>query len=364
VTPGATSGPPAGRPGLDLLPAYHSPQVDVDVRLNTNESPEPPPAAFMQDLAAGVRQLDLHRYPDREATGLRDAIARAHGVTRGHIWCGNGSNEVLQALLLAYGGQDRSAALFEPTYALHSHIARITSTSCVIGRRGPDFLIEEHELDRVLADAPAVVLLCSPNNPTGLVEPRATIERALDGSAGIVVVDEAYGQFASSSAAELLGTAAGSRLAVVRTFSKTWALAGLRLGYVVASPDIVVSLARVSLPYHVDAVKQLAGTLAITYEDEMRARIGRVVAARGRLTGALGELPVDVWPSDANFVLFRPRGVDGHAVWEQLLAQSVLVRDISSWPGLEGCLRVTVGTEQECDRFLVALRSALPSVPG
>jgi histidinol-phosphate aminotransferase len=342
-----------------LLPAYHSPQVEVDVRLNTNESPEPPPPAFMQDLAAGLRRLDLRRYPDREATGLRDALARAHGVARGHIWCGNGSNEVLQALFLAYGGHDRSAAVFEPTYALHSHIARITATPCVVGRRGADFLIGEEELDRVLAERAAVMMVCSPNNPTGLVEPRQTIERILRESAGIVVVDEAYGQFASSSAVELLGTACGARLAVVRTFSKTWALAGLRLGYVVASPEVVDTLASVSLPYHIDAVKQLAGTLALAHEDEMQARIARVVAERERLTQALAHLPVDVWPSDANFVLFRPRDADGHAVWEQLLTQSVLVRDISSWPGLEGCLRVTVGTGQECDRFLAALSVAL-----
>jgi histidinol-phosphate aminotransferase len=359
VTQGAVAGTPAGRPGLDLLPAYHSPQVEVDVRLNTNESPEPPPPAFMRDLATGLGRLDLRRYPDREAAGLRDALAQAHGVTRGQIWCGNGSNEVLQALFLAYGGHERTAAVFEPTYALHSHIARITSTPCFAGRRGAEFLIEEPELERALAERPDLVLLCSPNNPTGRMEPRPTIARVIGESSGIVVVDEAYGQFAPSSAAEMLATAGGSRLAVVRTFSKTWALAGLRLGYVVASPEIVDALARVSLPYHIDAVKQLAGTLALAYEDEMRARIARVVAERERLAQALAHLAVEVWPSDANFLLFRPRDVDGHAVWEQLLARSVLVRDISSWPGLEGCLRVTVGTAQECDRFVDALTDAL-----
>ena len=347
------SGPPATR----RLAGYHSPQVDVEVRLNTNESPEPPPAAFVDAFAQAVRDSHLHRYPDREAIGLRAAIGALHSVGPDHVWPANGSNEVLQSLLLAFAGPGRTVALFEPTYALHSHLAALTHSECLAGRRDATFLVPPGEADRVLAAEPEVVLLCSPNNPTGLAEPRATVEHVVSAAGGLVVVDEAYAQFSPWSAVDLLRD--DLRLAVVRTFSKTWALAGLRLGYLVAPPHVVSEVAAASLPYHLDSVKQAAGRIALGFEEEMRARVARIVEAREDLVAGLSGLAVDVWPSDANFVLFRPRDVDGAAVWTGLLERSVLVRDISGWPGLEGCLRVTVGTPGECRRFLDALADVL-----
>jgi histidinol-phosphate aminotransferase len=351
VTP-ATGPLPARR-----LAGYHSPQVDVDVRLNTNESPEPPPAAFLEAVAAAVHHTDLHRYPDREATRLRAAIGELHGLGVEQVWAANGSNEVLQSLLLAFAGPGRTVAFFEPTYALHSHIAALTRSECLAGRRDTSFLVPLDEADRLLARRPDVTLLCSPNNPTGLAEPRATVEHVLAATGGLVIVDEAYAQFSPWSAVDLLRE--GAALAVVRTFSKTWALAGLRLGYLLAPPDVVAEVGAVSLPYHLDSVKQAAGRLALGFETEMRERVARIVAARDDLVDGLRGLPVEVWPSDANFVLFRPRVTDGAAVWAGLLERSVLVRDISSWPGLEGCLRVTVGTPEECRRFLAALADVL-----
>jgi histidinol-phosphate aminotransferase len=172
-----------------------------------------------------------------------------------------------------------------------------------------------------------------------------------------VVVDEAYGQFAPRSAVE--DVQAGRPLVVVRTFSKTWSMAAARLGYCIAPPEVVEVLDKVALPYHLDAVKQLAGELALGFDDEMQARVAALVEERGRLVAALGDLPVDVFPSGANFVLFRPRGRDGKEVWQGLLDQSVLVRDCSSWPRLEGCLRITIGTPGEDDAFLAALREVL-----
>jgi histidinol-phosphate aminotransferase len=265
---------------------------------------------------------------------------------------------VLQALLLAYGGPSRAAAVFEPTYALHSHIARLTRTRVAVGERAGDFTLDIDEVKRVMVDAaPDITFLCSPNNPTGRAEPEDTVRRVLDMAPGLVVVDEAYGQFSPWSAFSLLAREPG--LVVVRTFSKTWSMAAARLGYLVAAPEVVTQLERVILPYHLDAVKQAAGRLALAFRDEMEQRVSLIVEERGRMAAALGELPVDTWPSEANFILFRPRHRSGSDVWQALVERSVLVRDCSSWDRLEGCLRVTVGSADENDAFLAALREAL-----
>jgi histidinol-phosphate aminotransferase len=209
----------------------------------------------------------------------------------------------------------------------------------------------------VSAAAPAITFLCSPNNPTGTVDPPEVLAAALQSAPGLVVVDEAYGQFSPQSAIDQV--TAGGALVVVRTFSKTWSMAAARLGYCVAAPEVVETLDKVVLPYHLDAVKQAAGEVALDFEAEMRARVAGLVEERGRVTAVLADLPVDTWPSGANFILFRPRARDGRAVWQGLLDRSVLVRDCSSWPGLDGCLRVTIGTEDEDDMFLTALKEVL-----
>ncbi|HZU72282.1 MAG TPA: histidinol-phosphate transaminase [Acidimicrobiales bacterium] len=353
-------GAPLIRPRDDLvaLDGYHSPQVDVTVRLNTNEAPLSPPPAFVDALAEEIRRIPFNRYPDRRAWDLRLALSRLHGMGPEQIFCGNGSNEVLQCLLLALGGHGRNVAVFEPTYRLHSHIAGITGTGVAAGGRAADFSLDLDEVSRVLRQAsPAITFLCSPNNPTGMSEPKETIEAVVDMAPGLVVVDEAYGQFARWSAVPLV--ADGGRVAVVRTFSKTWSMAGARLGYLVAPPAVVEMLEKVVLPYHLDSIKQAAGRIALGFTAEMEARVAGVVEERGRLAAALGDLPVDTWPSDANFVLFRPRLLDGPAVWAGLVERSVLVRDCNEWPGLEGCLRVTVGTPAENDCFLAALAEVL-----
>jgi histidinol-phosphate aminotransferase len=340
------------------MEGYHSPQVSVAVRLNTNEAPEPPPEAFSARLAERLADVAWHRYPDRSATGLRAAIARHHDVDPAMVFAANGSNEVLQTLLLAFGGPGRSALVFEPTYALHSHIARLTGTEVVVAERADDFTIDAADAARAVAEAqPAVAFLCSPNNPTGTVDPPEVLAAVLGAAPGLVVVDEAYGQFAPRSA--VADVAAGGALVVTRTFSKTWSMAAARLGYCVAPPAVVDALDKVVLPYHLDAVKQLAGEVALEFEDEMRARVAGLVEERGRLMAGLTALDVDVFPSGANFVLFRPRRRDGRYVWDGLVERSVLVRDCSSWPRLEGCLRVTVGTPAEDDAFLAALEEVL-----
>jgi histidinol-phosphate aminotransferase len=274
------------------------------------------------------------------------------------VFCANGSNEVLQTLFLTYGGPGRSAAVFEPTYAMHSQIGLVTGTAMAVGQRSDDFTLSMDEVSRVIAAAsPALTFVCSPNNPTGRIEPKDLVHDVLAAAPGLTVVDEAYGQFASWSALSVV--ADDVPLVVTRTYSKTWSMAGMRLGYRVGPAEVVAELDKRVLPYHLDVVKQAAGRLALDFTDDMEARVGALVSERERLAAALAALPVDTWPSEANFILFRPRNRAGGEVWEQLVQRSVLVRNCDSWPRLEGCLRVTVGTPEEDDRFLTALATVL-----
>ena len=348
------------RDDLAALTGYHSPQVPAEVRLNTNESPFPPPPAWQAELASLLAREDLHRYPDRGATALREGVAGLHGVDPEEVFCANGSNEVLQSLCLAFGGAGRRAVVFEPTYALHSHIARVTATGVVEGGRTADHLIDLDDAGALLAEVePAITFVCSPNNPTGRLEHPHVVGSLVERAPGLVVVDEAYGQFADWSAVSLRHAEGSEGLVVVRTFSKTWAMAGVRLGYLVAHPDVVSGCEAVALPYHLSTPTQLAGTTALHYEAEMEERVARVTAARRGLAAGLAELAVETWPSQASFILFRPLRHDARSVWQALLDGGVLIRDCSGWSHLEGCLRVTVGTEEENERFLTLLAKAL-----
>lgn len=349
---------PEPRSDLGLREGYHSPQVAAEVRLNTNESPYPPPQEWLEALVAEAGRISFNRYPDRSARALREALARLHGVRPEQVFAANGSNEVLQSLCLAYGGPGRKALMFEPTYALHSHIAHVTSTEIVQGSRGDDFTLHPPDaLAAVESSGPSIVFLCSPNNPTGLAEDPATVSALVGAGSGLVVVDEAYGQFASWSALDMIGD--DVPLVVVRTYSKTWSMAGLRLGYLVGPPDVVAALERVVLPYHLGSLKQAAGRLALQFSTQMEARVASIVAERERIVAGLSLLAVKAWPSQANFVLWRPLERAGGEVWDALVKRSVLVRDTSNWPGLEGCLRTTVGLPEENDEFLSALSEVL-----
>jgi histidinol-phosphate aminotransferase len=352
---------PTAREGVVAMEGYHSPQMDVEVRLNTNESPVPPPEAFRAAAAAAVADVPWHRYPDRPATALRAALADAHGVDPAQVFAANGSNEVLQSLQLAYGGPGRSVAVFEPTYAMYAQIARTTGTGVIRGRRDADHrLVRDDVLALVADEQPTLVFLCSPNNPTGTVDPAGLVADVVDvaaGYGGLVVVDEAYGEFASTSTVDLL--AEDRPLAVSRTFSKTWAMAGARLGFLVAPTWCVAELEKVALPYHLDALKQIVGVLALQHGAAMDDRVADLVGERGRVAAALADLRVTVWPSEANFILFRPEARSGGDVWRSLVDRSVLVRDFTAMAGIEGCLRVTIGTADENDRFLEALDQIL-----
>ncbi|HMC38900.1 MAG TPA: histidinol-phosphate transaminase [Acidimicrobiales bacterium] len=349
---------PGPRPDLGLREGYHSPQVDVAVRLNTNESPLPPPPEWTARLQEELARVQWNRYPDRDATELRRALAELHGVRPDQVFAANGSNEVLQCLCLAYGGPGRAVATFEPTYALHAHIAHLTSTEAVEGRRRADFTLDLDDVaDVMAAHRPTITFLCSPNNPTGMADDPTAVRTVIDTAPGLVAVDEAYGQFADWSALSLVDD--GRPLVVTRTFSKTWSMAAGRLGYLIGPAEVVSSLERVALPYHLDAFKQVAGRVALQFVGQMEERVGLIVRERQRILAGLARLPVTAWPSQANFVLFRPESRKGDEVWTALLERGVLVRDTSSWPGLQGCLRVTVGTPEENGSFLAALGDVL-----
>lgn len=346
------------RADLSLMEGYHSPQVDVDVRLNTNEAPVGPPEAFVAEYLESVAKISWNRYPDRSAHELRLAIASLHGVTADMVFVANGSNEVLQTLLLTFAGPGRTVVTFEPTYQLHGHIARITGASVVEGERRQDFTVDEDALVSVLrTHSPHVTFLCSPNNPTGTVDSPSVVKAALSTTSGLIAVDEAYGQFAPWSALELVEEE--TPLVVVRTFSKTWSMAAARLGYLVGPRWLVAELDKVVLPYHLDAAKQIAGVLAVRYRSEMDERVAELISERSRLFEALSRLDIDVFESGANFILFRPRGRSGRDVWQGLLDRRVLIRDCSSWPRLENCLRVTIGTKIENDIFLERLTEVM-----
>ncbi|MCY4516555.1 MAG: histidinol-phosphate transaminase [Acidimicrobiaceae bacterium] len=354
---------PRVRDDLRLLDGYHSPQIDVEVRLNTNEAPVGPPPEFADALAAELHMVEWHRYPDRTAAALRADLAKLAGTDPERVFVANGSNEVLQTLCLTYGGAGRSIATFEPTYAMYGQIARSTQCAVVEGERHADGSVSVYELERLIErHQPSIVFLCSPNNPTGTPEQLDVLERALEIAPGLVVVDEAYGQFADWSAIDLCDAAGGpANLVVTRTYSKTWAMAGARLGYAVVPSGMAAEFEKVVLPYHVDTFKQIAGRVALRFADQMESRVAAIVSERQRIMTSLTQMGLEVWPSQSNFILFRttPSGCSGDDVWQALVDRSVLVRNCSSWPRLADCLRVTVGTPGENDRFLDALSEVI-----
>ncbi|MCL2666710.1 MAG: histidinol-phosphate transaminase [Micrococcales bacterium] len=353
------------RPELVGLSPYGAPQLDVPVLLNTNENPYPPSAAVVDDIAEAVRTTaqGLNRYPDRDFLALRtelaDYLATESGVRvdPGGIWVANASNEVMLHVLQAFGGPGRTVLSFAPTYSMYPEYARDTFTTWVAGRRTEDFTLDpDHATALVDQVRPSVVLLASPNNPTGTALPVATARAVLDAAAGVpggcvVVVDEAYGEFrrpGTPSATELL--AEHRHLAVVRTMSKAFGLAGARVGYLAAATELVDALRVVRLPYHLSAVTQAVARAALRHAPELMAQVGELRAQRDRWVEDLRARGLTACDSDANFVLF---GVfdDAHALWQGLLDRGVLVREV----GPAGWLRVSIGTPDEMAVFGTAL---------
>jgi histidinol-phosphate aminotransferase len=344
---------------------YGAPLPDVPVRLNVNENPYPPSPALARAVTDAVAAVagTLNRYPDRDAAALRDDLAGylGHGLTRAQVWAANGSNEIIQQVLQAFGGPGRSALGFEPSYSMHPLISQATGTRWVAGTRdaGEDGfgLDPDRAVTMVREQQPDVVFLTSPNNPTGTAMPLTAIEAVCDVAPGMVVVDEAYAEFAhdrSGTALALLPRY--ERLVIARTMSKAFALAGVRVGYLAASPDVVRALQIVRLPYHLSAITQAVARVALAHAEELLATVAVLCAERDDLVAWLRGRGLAVADSDANFVLFG-EFPDRHAVWQGLLDRGVLIREV----GPPGWLRVSVGTAQETAAFRTALEEVLAS---
>jgi histidinol-phosphate aminotransferase len=350
------------RPDLAGRTPYGAPQLDVPVKLNTNENPYPPSPVLVSAIADAVAAAasTLNRYPDRDAVALREDLAAylGHGLSWRQVWAANGSNEVIQQLLQAFGGPGRAAIGFEPSYSMHPIIARTTATAWLSGARDDDFGLDPARAVRAVRDhRPDVVFLTSPNNPTGGAVPLAVIEAVCDAAPGLVVVDEAYAEFArDGSPAALSLLPRYPRLIVTRTMSKAFALAGARVGYLAADPAVIQALLLVRLPYHLSAVTQAVARAALAHAAEPLATVQALRAERDRLVGWLRSQGLTVADSDANFALFGEFG-DAHAIWQALLERGVLVREI----GPPGWLRVTAGTPAEMDAFRATL---LPVLDG
>jgi histidinol-phosphate aminotransferase len=345
------------REGLRDTEPYVSPQLPVAARLNTNECPHPLPESFFDELSESIHDVPLNRYPDGSMRRLREELATVHGWSPEGTWPANGSNEILLQLLQAYGGPGRRALLFAPTYLLHRRIGLLTNTEVETGALPPDFVLTEAEVDVAREIAPDVVFVCSPNNPTGNAQPVEVVAALTEAlPTALVIVDEAYGEFAPhTSSRPLLDE--HDNLAVVRTFSKAFAMAGARVGYVLAAPAVVGDLGRVRLPYHLSALAQTAAIVALHHRSEALHLLDAVRRQCERMAAELAVMPgVTVFPSEANFVLFVPPG-DAGAVWQGLLERGVLIRDMTAV--VPGALRVTAGSEQETDLFLGAMKEVL-----
>ncbi len=348
------------RPELRGRTPYGAPQLQVKHRLNTNENPHPLPPELLADLgeALGHAALELNRYPDRDAVELRRDLAayltRTSGepVEPAQVWAANGSNEVLQQVLQAFGGAGRTALGFTPSYSMHPIISAGTGTAWVDGHRREDFTIDAAQAAAQVREVrPDVVFVTSPNNPTGTAVALETITTIYDATEGVVVVDEAYTEFARTGTRSALTLLPGRpRLLVSRTMSKAFGMAGLRLGYLAADPAVVDALQLVRLPYHLSSLTQAAARTALAHTDALLATVDAVKAERDRIVAALPGMGLTSVPSDANFVLFG-HFADAPGVWKALLEHDVLVRDV----GLPGWLRVTAGTTEETDAFLTAL---------
>ena len=349
------------RPELVGQEPYGAPQLDVPVRLNVNENPYPPSDAVRAEIAEAVAARTLNRYPDREALALREALAGylGHGLVAAQVWAANGSNEVMTHLLQAFGGPGRTVLSFTPTYSMYPEYARNTHTRYVTVPRADDFTLDAARvLDAIAEHTPDVVVITTPNNPTGTTTPLAVVEAVLAGTEKIVVVDEAYQEFSrhpEQTALTLLGRY--GNLVVSRTMSKAFALAGGRVGYLAASPAIVDACRIVRLPYHLSAQTQAVAEVALLHAPELLERVDELRATRDEMLVRLPQLGVEVIDSDANFCLFGPFA-DRHDVWQRLLDRGVLVRET----GPAGWLRVTAGTPAETRAFYEALAEVLEEI--
>ena len=341
---------------------YGAPQLAVPVRLNTNENPHPPTQALIDDVTTSVRAVagELHRYPDRDAVALRTDLAAYLSAQTGvdvgveNLWAANGSNEILQQLLQAFGGPGRTAIGFVPSYSMHPIIADGTQTEWLVANRADDFSLDaEVAVHAIKERNPDIVFVASPNNPSGqsvsLDELRRLLEALSSQTTGILILDEAYGEFSSQPSAVNLIADFPTKLVVTRTMSKAFAFAGGRLGYLIAAPAVIDAMLLVRLPYHLSSVTQAAARAALRHADDTLASVDTLISERNRVTDVLTDMGFRVIPSDANFIMFG-EFADAPTTWQRYLDAGILIRDV----GIPGYLRATIGLADENDALLEA----------
>ena len=346
---------------LRPLTPYGAPQVPAEATLNTNENPYPLSPALASAIAERIEKVarDLNRYPDRDARALRTSLAEfinglsATSFDESHIWAANGSNEIIQSLFLAFG--EGGAIGFTPSYSMHPLIARVTNSPWIDGGREADFSLNiDKAIQEIKAATPSLTFITTPNNPTGTSISLAEIEELASAVTGLLVVDEAYAEFSDEkSAVTLIGK--HPHIVVIRTMSKAFSFAGIRLGYLVADPSVIDAMFLVRLPYHLSAITQAAAEVAIEYKEELLKNVELIKKSQRSLSAELTSLGLTVTPSEANFLLFSGFDIPASTLWRELLDRGVLIRDV----GLSGHLRVTIGSEAENALFLSALREVL-----
>lgn len=348
---------------------YGAPQLPLEVKLNTNENPFSLSPALVKKLSEAIANSakDFNRYPDRDAIELRSELAKYLSSTTGvnlsvdQIWAANGSNEIIQTLFLAFAGAGVNSLGFTPSYSMHENIARSTGTNWIIGERLSDFSIDlSSALKEISTQKPKLVFITTPNNPTGTSTTISDIRKIIEATAqvgGLTIIDEAYAEFSEQpSTIELLSEYLN--LVVIRTMSKAFSFAGVRVGYLAAGKEVVDALQLVRLPYHLSTPTQLLAKVALEFQGELLAEVEQLKIERNKVVAELQNLGLTVVPSSANFLLFS---IDNEKnVWQELVKVGVLVRDV----GIAGHLRVTIGTPSENDRFLAALREILRALKG
>lgn len=345
------------RAGIEMLKSYRIPRVSARVILSANESPFSLPAGVMAEIKERFEETSFNRYPDPLSLKLREEIASYYNLGTDNVVAGNGSDELILYLLLAYGGNQRSLVTFEPTFPMYAITGRVTQTTVKVVPRTNLFEIDREILDQAMKVNPQIVFACSPNNPTGNATAEEIIRELLIQTNGLVVIDEAYAEFSGQSVRPLLEEY--SNLVILRTFSKAFSLASLRVGYLLTSPEVVKNVFKVKLPYNYNSFSQTVATLVFRKRDLFLPYVERIIGERKRIFSELKKIPeIRPFPSSANFILFQT-GKEASLVWKGLHSRGILVRSFDDEPLLKNCLRVTVGAEEENSYFLEELRKIM-----
>ncbi len=343
------------------MSAYDPGKYEVDINLSANENPYDLPDELKLKVVEAASKTAFNRYPDPSALALRSVIAARHDLSVDNIAVGNGGDELLLALLLAYGGQDRVAVTFEPTFVMYGILSELTQTRCARLKRQPNFALPKDVVGEVQREKGDVVFVCSPNNPSGNMASQAEILSLVEGTRALVVVDEAYQEFSRVSMCGLLKTY--SNLVILRTFSKAFSLAGLRVGYLMGSAEVIANILKVKLPYNLNVFSQTAARVLMENQAYFTKVIDEIVVERKRVFEAVRRMPgLTPYPSSANFILVKSAG-SGTDLWRKLLSKSILVRDFNQVDGARNCLRLTIGSPRQNDALIDALE-AYSVAPG